>query len=43
MPCWIMLRKHEPGALIPVLKQTGIINLVYAALFSLGLVLSHGF
>lgn len=39
MPCWIMLRKHEPGALIPVLKQTGIINLVYAALFTAAIVM----
>jgi len=26
-----------------VLKQTGLINLGYSLLFSLGLVLSHGF
>ena len=36
-PCWIVLRNHEPGALIPVLKQTGIINLAYAALFTVGI------
>ena len=39
LPCWIMLRKHERGALIPVLKLTGIINLLYAALFTLAIVM----
>lgn len=39
LPCWIMLRKHERGALIPVLKLTGIINLLYAALFTLAVVM----
>lgn len=39
MPSWTMLRKHEPGALIPVLKQTGIMNLVYALLFTLAIIM----
>ena len=39
LPCWIMLRKHERGALIPVLKLTGIINLLYAVLFTLAIVM----
>nr|WP_254456141.1 1,4-dihydroxy-2-naphthoate polyprenyltransferase [Paeniglutamicibacter quisquiliarum] len=38
-PCWTVLRNHEPGALIPVLKQTGIINLAYAALFTVAIVM----
>lgn len=41
LPCWIMLRKHEPGALIPVLKQTGIINLAYAVLFTAGILMNR--
>ncbi|GAA3324406.1 1,4-dihydroxy-2-naphthoate polyprenyltransferase [Paeniglutamicibacter sulfureus] len=39
LPSWTVLRNHEPGALIPVLKQTGIINLVYAALFTVAIVM----
>jgi 1,4-dihydroxy-2-naphthoate octaprenyltransferase len=38
-PSWTVLRKHERGALIPVLKQTGIINLAYAALFTIAIVM----
>jgi 1,4-dihydroxy-2-naphthoate octaprenyltransferase len=38
-PSWTVLRRHEPGALIPVLKQTGIINLAYAALFTVAIVM----
>ncbi|GAA4373166.1 1,4-dihydroxy-2-naphthoate polyprenyltransferase [Paeniglutamicibacter cryotolerans] len=38
-PCRTMLRNHEPAGLIPVLKATGIINLVYAALFAAALVI----
>ena len=41
LPCWIMLRRHEPGALIPVLKQTGIINLAYAVLFTTAVVMGR--
>lgn len=41
LPCWIMLRKHEPGALIPVLKQTGIINLAYAVLFTAAILMNR--
>jgi 1,4-dihydroxy-2-naphthoate polyprenyltransferase len=42
MPAWLMINGRKRKSLIPVLKQTGLINLGYAALFSLGLVLSHG-
>nr|WP_210149121.1 1,4-dihydroxy-2-naphthoate polyprenyltransferase [Paeniglutamicibacter terrestris] len=38
-PCWTVLRNHERGALIPVLKQTGIINMVYAALFTVAILM----
>ncbi|WP_026534229.1 1,4-dihydroxy-2-naphthoate polyprenyltransferase [Arthrobacter sp. H14] len=40
MPSWLMLKGKRRKSLIPVLKQTGMINLAYSALFSLGLVLS---
>ena len=43
MPSWLMISGRRGKSLIPVLKQTGLINLGYAVLFSLGLVLSHGF
>ena len=43
MPAWLMINGRKRKSLIPVLKQTGLINLGYAVLFSLGLVLSHGF
>ena len=43
MPSWLMISGRRRKSLIPVLKQTGLINLGYAVLFSLGLVLSHGF
>ncbi|MEQ4518788.1 1,4-dihydroxy-2-naphthoate polyprenyltransferase [Pseudarthrobacter sp. B907] len=43
MPSWLMIAGRRRKSLIPVLKQTGLINLGYAVLFSLGLVLSHGF
>lgn len=43
MPSWLMIAGRRRKSLIPVLKQTGLINLGYAALFSIGLVLSHGF
>ncbi|MET1035082.1 MAG: 1,4-dihydroxy-2-naphthoate polyprenyltransferase [Arthrobacter sp.] len=37
MPSWTMLKGRERQALIPVLKQTGIVNLMYSALFAAGL------
>ena len=43
MPAWIMVSGRKRKSLIPVLKQTGMINLGYSVLFSLGLILSHGF
>jgi 1,4-dihydroxy-2-naphthoate octaprenyltransferase len=41
-PAWLMVNGKRKN-LIPVLKQTGMINLGYSVLFSLGLVLSVGF
>ncbi|WP_426299545.1 1,4-dihydroxy-2-naphthoate polyprenyltransferase [Arthrobacter sp. R-11] len=41
-PAWLMVNGKRKS-LIPVLKQTGMINLGYSLLFSLGLVLSTGF
>lgn len=43
MPAWLMINGRKRTTLIPVLKQTGLINLGYSLLFSLGLILSHGF
>ncbi|MFH5878598.1 1,4-dihydroxy-2-naphthoate polyprenyltransferase [Arthrobacter sp. NA-172] len=43
MPAWLMVNGRKRKSLIPVLKQTGMINLGYSVLFALGLVLSHGF
>src|SRR4029453_8082644 len=43
MPAWLMINGRKRKSLIPVLKQTGLINLGYSVLFSLGLVLSRGF
>lgn len=43
MPAWLMVNGRKRKSLIPVLKQTGLINLGYSVLFSLGLVLSHSF
>ncbi|SDX39980.1 1,4-dihydroxy-2-naphthoate prenyltransferase [Arthrobacter sp. yr096] len=43
MPAWLMVNGKKRKSLIPVLKQTGLINLGYSLLFSLGLVLSQGF
>ncbi|MFD5276278.1 1,4-dihydroxy-2-naphthoate polyprenyltransferase [Pseudarthrobacter sp. NPDC058362] len=42
MPAWLMINGRKRKSLIPVLKQTGLINLGYSVLFSAGLVLSHG-
>ena len=36
MPSWLMIAGRRRKSLIPVLKQTGLINLGFAALFSLG-------
>lgn len=43
MPAWLMVNGKKRKGLIPVLKQTGLINLGYSVLFALGLVLSRGF
>jgi len=43
MPAWLMINGKKRKSLIPVLKQTGLINLGYSLLFSLGLILSRGF
>jgi 1,4-dihydroxy-2-naphthoate octaprenyltransferase len=41
MPSWVMLKGKKRKDLIPVLKQTGIINLCFAVAFSLGLALTR--
>jgi len=41
MPAWLMINGKKRKSLIPVLKQTGLINLGYSLLFSLGLILSR--
>lgn len=43
MPAWLMVNGRKRKSLIPVLKQTGMINLGYSLLFSLALILTHGF
>ncbi|MEE2522188.1 1,4-dihydroxy-2-naphthoate polyprenyltransferase [Pseudarthrobacter sp. J75] len=43
MPAWLMINGRKRKSLIPVLQQTGLINLAYSVLFALGLGLSHGF
>ncbi|AJT41919.1 1,4-dihydroxy-2-naphthoate polyprenyltransferase [Psychromicrobium lacuslunae] len=40
MPCWLMLSGKTRKALIPVLKQTGLLNLGFSVLYGLALVLS---
>jgi 1,4-dihydroxy-2-naphthoate octaprenyltransferase len=42
MPSWLMVTGKKRKSLIPVLKQTGLINLGYSLLFAIGLVLSTG-
>jgi 1,4-dihydroxy-2-naphthoate octaprenyltransferase len=42
LPSWLMVNGRKRKSLIPVLKQTGLINLGYSLLFSLGLVLTRG-
>nr|WP_269436893.1 1,4-dihydroxy-2-naphthoate polyprenyltransferase [Arthrobacter gengyunqii] len=41
MPSWLMLKGKKRRILIPVLQQTGLINLGFALLYSLGLVLTR--
>lgn len=41
MPAWLMINGKKRKSLIPVLKQTGLINLGYSVLFSLGLILTR--
>ncbi|MBO0908627.1 1,4-dihydroxy-2-naphthoate polyprenyltransferase [Arthrobacter sunyaminii] len=41
MPSWLMLKGKKRRSLIPVLKQTGLINLGFALLYSLGLILTR--
>ncbi|MCZ2401762.1 1,4-dihydroxy-2-naphthoate polyprenyltransferase [Paenarthrobacter sp. Z7-10] len=41
-PSLLMLRGTMRHSLIPVLKQTGLLNLGYSVLFAVGLVLSNG-
>ncbi|GAA1343974.1 1,4-dihydroxy-2-naphthoate polyprenyltransferase [Arthrobacter roseus] len=40
MPSWLMLKGKKRKSLIPVLKQTGILNLLFSVLFAAGLVLT---
>ncbi|MFD1212209.1 1,4-dihydroxy-2-naphthoate polyprenyltransferase [Arthrobacter sp. GCM10027362] len=40
LPSWTMLKGQQRDSLIPVLQQTGVINLGFAAAYGLGLVLS---
>ncbi|MDP5227527.1 MULTISPECIES: 1,4-dihydroxy-2-naphthoate polyprenyltransferase [Arthrobacter] len=42
LPCWLMLSGRTGKALIPVLQQTGMLNLGYAALFAVAMILAHG-
>lgn len=41
MPCWLMLTGKKRGSLIPVLKQTGLINLGFSVLYAAGLVITR--
>ncbi len=41
IPAWVMLRASSPEALIPVLKQTGVASLLFAVLYSGGVVLTR--
>lgn len=43
LPSWIMLSGKTRKALIPVLKQTGLINLGFSLLYAAALVLAKGF
>ncbi|MHA7217645.1 1,4-dihydroxy-2-naphthoate polyprenyltransferase [Arthrobacter sp. MDT1-48-3] len=39
-PSWLMLTGKKRGSLIPVLKQTGLINLAFSLLFTAGIVVT---
>ncbi|MHA7261791.1 1,4-dihydroxy-2-naphthoate polyprenyltransferase [Arthrobacter sp. TMN-37] len=41
MPSWLMLKGKKRRSLIPVLKQTSLINLGFSLLFGLGIVLTE--
>lgn len=41
MPSWLMLKGKKRKSLIPVLKQTGLINLAFSVLFAAGIVISR--
>ncbi|WP_159800734.1 1,4-dihydroxy-2-naphthoate polyprenyltransferase [Arthrobacter zhaoguopingii] len=41
MPSWLMLKGKKRRSLIPVLKQTSLINLGFSLLFALGIVLTE--
>jgi len=41
MPSWIMLKGKKRKSLIPVLKQTGLLNLGFSVLFAAAMVLTH--
>ena len=40
-PCWLMLRETDLSKLVPVLKQTGILNMAYALMFTLAVLLQQ--
>lgn len=40
MPSWLMLKGEQRSSLIPVLKQTGLINLGFSVLYGAGLILT---
>ncbi|MDQ0736005.1 1,4-dihydroxy-2-naphthoate polyprenyltransferase [Arthrobacter agilis] len=40
MPSWLMLKGKKRKSLIPVLKQTGLINLAFSVLFAAGIVVT---
>jgi 1,4-dihydroxy-2-naphthoate octaprenyltransferase len=40
MPSWLMLTGKKRKSLIPVLKQTGLINLAFSVLFAAGIVIT---
>ena len=41
MPSWLMIKGKKRKSLIPVLKQTGLINLGFSVLFAVAMVLTH--
>ncbi|MDJ0316868.1 1,4-dihydroxy-2-naphthoate polyprenyltransferase [Arthrobacter antibioticus] len=41
MPCWLMLKGKKRKSLIPVLQQTGLINLGFSVLFAAAMVLTE--